>query len=146
MSRINLGRVLIGGLVAGVIINVGEFILNGVLLEEEMNAAMAALNRPPINPSMIIWFVLFSFGLGFMLVWTYAAIRPRFGAGIKTAVCASTLVWGLAYLYPNLFMIIINLFPRNIMVMATVWGLIEIIIAGIAGAWVYTEPDGRLRA
>ena len=45
MSRINLGRVLIGGLVAGIIINVGEFILNGVLLEEEMNAAMAALNR-----------------------------------------------------------------------------------------------------
>ena len=92
---------------------------------------------------MIVWFVLFTFGLGFMLVWTYAAIRPRFGAGIKTAVCASTLVWGLAYLYPNLFMIIINLFPRDMMVMATVWGLIEIIIAGIAGAWVYTEPDGR---
>ena len=145
MSRINLGRVLIGGLVAGIIINVGEFILNGVLLEKEMTAAMAALNRPPVNPSMIVWFVLFTFGLGFMLVWTYAAIRPRFGAGIKTAVCASTLVWGLAYLYPNLFMIIINLFPRDMMVMATVWGLIEIIIAGIAGAWVYTEPDG-LRA
>jgi hypothetical protein len=139
MSRINLTRVLIGGLLAGIIINVSEFILNGVLLEEEMNAAMAALNRPPVDPSMIIWFVLFSFGLGFMLVWTYAAIRPRFGAGIKTAICASTIVWGLAYLYPNLFLIVINLFPRDMMVMATVWGLIEIIVAGIAGAWAYKE-------
>ena len=37
MSRINLGRVAIGGLLAGFIINVGEFILNGVLLEEDMN-------------------------------------------------------------------------------------------------------------
>ena len=36
-------------------------------------------------------------------------------------------------------MIIINLFPRDMMVMATVWGLIEIIIAGIAGAWAYKE-------
>ena len=139
MGRINLGRVAIGGLLAGLIINIGEFILNGVLLEKEMNAAMAALNKPPVDPSMIMWFVLFGFGLGFMLVWTYAAIRPRFGAGVKTAICASTLVWGLACLYPNLFMIIINLFPRNMMVMVTVWALIETIVAGIAGAWAYKE-------
>ena len=108
MSRINLGRVVIGGLLAGLIINVGEFILNGVLLEEEMNAAMAALNRPPVDPSMIIWFVLFSFGFAVILVWTYAAIRPRFGPGIKTAMCASTLCWGLGVLYPNLFFYVMN--------------------------------------
>jgi uncharacterized membrane protein len=99
MGQINLGRVVIGGLLAGLIINVGEFILNGLLLEEQMNAAMAALNKPPINPNMIMFFVLFGFGLGCMLVWTYAAIRPRFGAGVKTAVCASSLVWALSYLY-----------------------------------------------
>lgn len=29
MGRINLGRVVIGGLLAGLIINFGEFILNG---------------------------------------------------------------------------------------------------------------------
>ena len=139
MSRINLGRVLIGGLVAGLIINIGEFILNGVLLAEDMTAAMAALNKPPVDQRMIMWFVLFCFGLGFMLVWTYAAIRPRFGAGIKTAICASTLVWGLAYLYPNLFMIIIDIFPRNITVMGIAWGLGELILAGIAGAWLYKE-------
>jgi hypothetical protein len=139
MSRINLGRVAIGGLLAGLIINVSEAFLNGVLLMEQMNAAMAALNRPPVDGGMVVWFVLFGFGLGFMLVWTYAAIRPRFGAGIKTAICASTLVWGLAYLYPNLFMIIVNLFPRDMMIIVTIWGLVEIILAGIAGAWLYKE-------
>jgi pimeloyl-ACP methyl ester carboxylesterase len=139
MNRINMGRVLIGGLLAGLIINTGEFILNTVLLAEEMNAAMAALNRPPVDDTMIMWFVLFGFGLGVMLVWVYAAIRPRFGAGIKTAVCASALVWGLAYLYPNLFFIITELFPRGMIVLATIWGLVEVTIAGIAGAWVYTE-------
>jgi hypothetical protein len=89
MGRINLARVLIGGFVAGLIINFGEFILNGVLIAEEMNAAMAALNKPPVDPSMIIWFVLFSFGFAFILVWTYAAIRPRFGPGVKTAVAGA---------------------------------------------------------
>jgi pimeloyl-ACP methyl ester carboxylesterase len=139
MNRINMGRVLIGGLLAGLIINFGEFILNGVLLAEEMNEAMKALNKPPISPGMIVWFVLFGFGLGFMLVWVYAAIRPRFGAGIKTAICAAAAVWGLSYLYPNLFMIIIGLFPQGMMVFVTIWGLVEITIAGIAGAWLYKE-------
>lgn len=139
MSRINLGRVVIGGLVAGLIINVGEFILNGVLLMEQMNAAMAAINKPPVDNSMIMLFVLIGFGLGMTLVWTYAAMRPRFGAGVKTAICASMLVWGLGYLYPNLFMIIINIFPRDMMMMATVWGLMEVVVAGIAGAAIYKE-------
>jgi len=139
MSKINLGRVLIGGLVAGLIINISEFILNGVLLAEEMNAAMAALNKPPIDDSMIVWFVLFGFGLGVMLVWVYAAMRPRFGPGPRTAICASALVWGLAYLYPNLFFFIIDIFPRNMLLLATVWGLPEVTIAGIAGAWLYSE-------
>ena len=139
MNRINLGRVVSGGLLAGLIINVGEFVLNGVLIAEEMNTAMAALNRPPIDPSMIIWFVVFSFGFAMILVWTYAAIRPRLGPGIKTAICASTLCWGLGYLYPNLFFYVMNLFPRNMIVLTSIWGLVEVVVAGIAGAWAYKE-------
>jgi pimeloyl-ACP methyl ester carboxylesterase len=139
MNRINMGRVLIGGLLAGLIINFGEFILNGVLLAEEMNEAMKALNKPPISPGMIVWFVLFGFGLGFMLVWVYAAIRPRFGAGMKTAICASTLVWGLSSLFPNLFSIVIEIFPRGMIIFGTIWALVETNLAGIAGAWLYKE-------
>ena len=139
MGRINLGRVLVGGFVAGVLINLGEIILNGVLLGEEMEAAMAALNRPPITPQDIVWFIIFGFGFGFILVWTYAAMRPRFGAGIGTAICAASLCWGLGYLYPNLFFYVMNLFPRNMIILTTLWGLVEVVIAGIAGAWFYKE-------
>jgi pimeloyl-ACP methyl ester carboxylesterase len=139
MGRISLGRVVLGGLLAGLIVNIGEFIFNALLFGEEMNQAMAALNRPPVAESMIVWFVLFGFGLGFMLVWVYAAIRPRFGPGVRTAVCASLAVWGLAYLYPGLFFIVMNLFPRDMMLIGFVWGLGEVVVAGIAGAWLYTE-------
>lgn len=143
MNRINLGRVLMGGFVAGVIINIGEFMLNGVLLAEELNAAFAALNKS-VDNSMIPYFVLMGFGLGFMLVWVYAAIRPRFGAGVRTAICASLTVWGLAYLYPNVFSIVTNMFPRGMVVIMTIWGLGELLIAGVAGAWVYKEPTATL--
>ena len=146
MARINLGRVLIGGLLAGFIINVGEFILNGFLIADEMNAAMAALNRPPIAPAMIVWFVLMSFGFGFMVVWTYAAIRPRFGPGARTAACAAAVCWGLGYLYPNVFSYVMELFPRDMIVYALVWGFVEVMVAGIAGAWVYSEGSEMIAA
>ena len=139
MGSINMGRVVVGGLVAGLLINVSEFILNGVVLGRDMNTAMAALNRPPIDGSMIVWFVLLAFGIGLMAVWVYAAVRPRFGPGVQTAVCASLVVWGLAYLYPNLGTMILGLFPTRLMIIATVWGLAEMLIAGLAGAWIYTE-------
>jgi len=149
MGRINLGRVLVGGLVAGVVLNIGEFILNGVLLGEEMNAAMAALNRPPVGASMIVWFVLFTFGLGFMMVWLYAAIRPRFGPGVGTAMCSASIAWGLAYLYPNLFFLVLGLFPVKLVVIPVIWGFFELLVAGVAGAWAYTEaglPAGAAAA
>jgi pimeloyl-ACP methyl ester carboxylesterase len=139
MGRINMGRVLLGGLLAGLIINISEYILNAVVFADEMNAAMAALNKPPIANSMIVWFVVLGFGIGFMTVWLYAAIRPRFGAGPSTALCAALTIWGLAYLYPNIFIVIMDLFPAKLMVIGTVWGLVEVIVAGVAGSWVYTE-------
>jgi hypothetical protein len=139
MSSINMGRVVVGGLVAGLLINVSEFVLNAVVLVNDMNAAMAALNRPPIDNGMIVWFVLLAFGIGIMAVWVYAAVRPRFGPGVRTAICASLVVWGLAYLYPNVSTIILGLFPTRLMIIATVWGLAEVLVAGVAGAWIYTE-------
>jgi hypothetical protein len=139
MGSINLGRVAVGGLVAGLLINVSEFILNGVVLASDMNAAMAALNKPPVDAGMIFWFVILAFGIGFMAVWVYAAVRPRFGPGVRTAICASLVVWGLAYLYPNVSTAILGLFPTRLMIIATVWGLVEVLVAGVAGAWIYTE-------
>jgi hypothetical protein len=139
MGSINMGRVVVGGLVAGLLINVSEYLLNAVVLANDMTAAMSALNRPAVDNSMIVWFVILAFGIGVMTVWVYAAIRPRFGPGVQTAICASLVIWGLAYLYPNLFMIILGLFPARLMIITTVWGLVELLIAGVAGAWIYTE-------
>ena len=88
MGKINLKGVIIGGLVAGVVLNIVDYILFGVLLKNDMAAAMQALNKPPMADSVIPWFVFLDFLYGIFLVWLYAAIRPRFGAGPATAVKA----------------------------------------------------------
>ena len=148
MGKINTQRVVIGGLLAGLIINISEFILNMMVIGEDMNAAMARLNLPPVGGNAIIVFVAFGFIVGILTVWLYAAIRPRFGAGPKTALIAAAFVWFMAYFYGSIGMGVMGIFPSQLLAIGMVWGLVELLIAGVAGAYLYQEstPTGRAAA
>jgi hypothetical protein len=139
VDRINLGRVVLGGLLAGVVINLGETVLNLVVVAQEMEDSLQARNLPPVGGGAIAGFVILAFLLGIATVWLYAAIRPRFGAGVGTAVCAGAFVWFFAYLYGGVALGLIGLFSAKLVTITTLWGLAEIILAAIAGAWLYHE-------
>ena len=139
MSKINLGRVILGGIVAGIIIDIFEFVLNGMVLADQWKALMASMNLPVMGMNEIIWFNVFGLVLGIVAVWTYAAIRPRFGMGPKTAVYAALLTWVTAYVYGNAMSTIIGMFSMQMTLTLLGVGLIEIIVATIAGAWLYKE-------
>lgn len=136
---INPGSVVKGGLVAGLVINVGEFLLNIPVAGEQMETEMAARNLPPVEAATIGLFVVMCFGLGLFLVWLYAAIRPRFGPGAQTAVCAGLIVWGLAYLWPNIGMVAMGMFSLGLTGIVVLWGLGEVLIAAVLGAYLYQE-------
>lgn len=139
MGQINVGRVVLGGLLAGLVVNIGETILNLVVVAQEMQDALKARNLPELGGGPIAGFVVFAFLLGIGTIWLYAAIRPRFGAGVRTAAIAGVAVWLLAYVYRAIGLVLMGFFPAKVTVVATVWGLAEIILASIAGAWIYTE-------
>jgi hypothetical protein len=139
MGKINIGRVLLGGLLAGVIVNIGETVLNVVVAGQAMETALAARNLPPVGGSAIGGFVVITFLLGVLTVWLYAAIRPRFGPGPGTAVIAALVVWFFAYFHQSAAMVLMGILPAKVMVLGTVWGLVEMVVASIAGAWAYKE-------
>jgi hypothetical protein len=139
MDRINMGRVVLGGLVAGLIINISEFVLNAVVLAQDLADALARRNLPTVGGSAIAMFVVLGFVLGIATIWLYAAIRPRYGAGPRTALCAGAAVWFFAYLYPALGMYVMGMFPGRLMWIGMIWGLVEVLIASVAGAALYRE-------
>ena len=138
MGKINGARVILGGLVAGVIINIFEFFLNGVILEKEMTAAASALGRQ-MGVAQLAMFTAWAFLTGIFAVWLYAAIRPRFGAGPKTAVTAGFAVWCLGYLLSAVTPLALELYPTNIIATLLAVGLVEVIIGTLAGAKIYSE-------
>ena len=139
MNRINVGRVVLGGLLAGLIINIGETLLNAVVLASDMEQLTQARNVPPVGGSAIAGFVTMCFALGIGIVWLYAAIRPRFGAGVGTAVIAGVAVWLLSFGWAIVGDTLMQFIPTNIMGIALVWSLVEVLAGAIAGAWVYKE-------
>ena len=138
-SAINVGKVIAGGLLCGLLINISETILNLAVVSADMTAALKARNLPDIGNGAIIGFVVFAFLLGIGIVWLYAAIRPRFGPGVKTAIIAAVSVWLFAYAYPSFGMVFMGFFPTGLTVFTLVWGLVEVIVGGVAGAWLYSE-------
>ena len=84
-------------------------------------------------------FTLWGFLVGIFAVWLYAGIRPRYGAGPKTAACAGSAVWALGYLLASATTLALKLFPTRLMVIGLAVGLVEVIAGTLAGAWLYRE-------
>ena len=139
MNKINVGRVLLGGLVAGIVISIGNFLLNRVWLRDAMNAEFARLHVSEPGSEFIAKAVVATLILGIAIVYLYAAIRPRFGAGVKTAVCAGLMAWFFVFLYTGVTLSLALRMPMDLTVKRTVWGLIEYAVGAVAGAWLYKE-------
>jgi len=139
MAKINLMGVFVGGIVAGIVINVFEFVLNGIILANQWPAIMSSLNRPNLGMHQIIAFNVLGFVMGFAAVWTYAAIRPRFGAGPRTALAAALLTWVTAYILVDAMPTIMGVFPMQVTLLLISAGFVEIIVATLAGAYFYKE-------
>src|SRR5207244_3093753 len=132
-------RVLLGGLVAGVILNAGEWLLNGVVLKSTMDAFFKKCGIPQPGNNFLVIAIAITFVLGIVIVLGYAAIRPRFGPGPKTAIIAALFAWFGVYLYQNVIGLGLQIVPVNAVAIALVWGLVEYIIAAMIGAALYAE-------
>jgi len=138
MGKINLGRVILGGLLAGLIISISEYVLNTYVMADDTSELLQRLGLAEIGTNQIIGFIVLTFVLGIVMIWLYAAIRPRFGAGVKTAIIAAVVVW-IFGLLAGLSDVIVGLIPAGTLVLPAIWGLVETIVAAVAGAWVYQE-------
>jgi hypothetical protein len=139
MNNINMGRVVLGGLLAGLVLNVGEFLLNEKVLGAQMKDFMTKHNFPEPGGNFLVIAIGLTFVLGIVIVLGYACIRPRLGAGVKTAIIAGLFAWFGIYFYSGIINGVLAGIPMGTMAMVLVWGLVEYAVAAVAGAWLYTE-------
>lgn len=139
MHGIDLKRVALGGTAAGLVLDAGEYLLHAVVLEPAWRAARQARELGGYGPGEVAISAGMMLLLGFVLVWVYAAMRPRFGPGGRTALRAGFLIWVLAWLWPFLANLVWHFLPTELLLLAIAWGFFEIMVAALVGARIYRE-------
>jgi hypothetical protein len=137
----NFSKIVVGGLVAGVVMNIGDFLVNTQILAADNTAFLQRLNLDPAAmeslSGMLPWIVV-DLLMGVLLVWTYAAIRPRFGPGVSTAIIAGLIPFiGVTLILGGFTSM--GVFTTSMFIKGSIAALVNISIGSVAGAWVYTE-------
>jgi hypothetical protein len=140
MGKINVGRLILGGIVAGIVGDILDYPVDGMWLSKMWADQMSSLGRPEFSNNQILLFMLTGIFVGIVSIWVYAAIRPRFGAGVKTAIYAGIAVWIASTLLPNFaLMWVTRFFNGHLTGYTTLGALFEIVIGTIVGAALYKE-------
>ena len=138
MGKMNWVRVLLCGVLTG-----GIWYLLALLVfvfalgETEFVTAVEATARPTFAGPLSFFLHL---GLGIWTIWLYAAIRPRFGPGPKTAVLTGFALWIVGVLVDAMkFSMGFIPLPIGALLAPVAAGLPIIVLATVAGAWLYQE-------
>jgi hypothetical protein len=141
MGKINWIRVLLGGLVAGVVFNVFYFAVYGLVVGRSLSATLQAVGQPmQATVGTTVVMVVASLLGGIVIIWLYAAIRPRYGPGPGTAALAGVAAGLLAGVLPDIgWGLMLRLIPARVWVGDAVFTLVVSVIASLLGAWIYKE-------
>jgi hypothetical protein len=144
MGKINWGRVILGGIVAGIVAAVllGVPWLVGSARWAPVVQPHVAVIEPGQsipNSGFLVSSTIAGFALAIVMIWLYAAIRPRYGPGPKTATIAGLALYLFA-VGSDAIWIPMTGFPKEAAVEMIVGCLPIFIIAAIAGAAIYKEP------
>src|SRR4051812_32832828 len=142
MQKINMRRVLVGGLIAGAVLCAIDVAMYGAVLKAPMAVAWKAVGRPAMTDTQrdleVPLSLLFDFAAGVVLMWVYAAIRPRFGGGAVTALRAGLATWLFASILCAGFSAQ-GIMPPGVLIITTLVLLAEYPLAVVIGARFYSE-------
>jgi hypothetical protein len=139
---INTSKVLAAGLAAGVVANIVGFVGFGMLLgpgfEAEAVAVAPVLLGRGMSGGAIATNVILTFVVGILLVWLYAAMRPRFGPGMKTATYAALAVWVCGFVF-HIDWQLVGLMTSATYALASVVAFIQVFASAAVGGMMYQE-------
>ena len=136
MSRLNIARIVTGGVLAGLVliaVNAAAQFVLGQRVADDMNRWMpgAAARMEPAGPTVVAIGVIMKILIGTILVWLYAVARPALGRGPTAASRIAFVVWLLGAIF-------FSDFPLTGMSSWTTYAIVEALqlVAFLAAAWV----------
>jgi hypothetical protein len=148
MGTINLKRVVVAGLAAGVVFFLTDAVADELVVGNEIRAGLRAIGKPEPQESaaMFAYLLWFCSIFGIALVWLYAAIRPRFGPGPGTAIRAGLAAWFFFGVIDALGWAPLGFVPVRVYLIGNVAWVIQTLLAATVGGWLYREETASSAA
>lgn len=144
MGKVNFGKLVAGSILAGIVMNICDYVSNNLILATDWehiarirNVDMADMS----STTALVTYIVVDLLLGFLVVWTYAAIRPRLGRGPGTAVIAGFMVFAAQALLMASYAV--SFLTWDVLIRGGLLMLVTALAGALSGAWVYGE-DGDM--
>jgi len=140
MVQIKWGRVVLCGVVTGVVWGALAAVVLPLVGQDFLAAIPIGNPFSPLQPGLVAIYGLLWVVMGVWMMWLYAAIRPRYGPGPKTAAVAALAVW-LSGALVDLDWVNSGLTPLafGALLVPLAVALPAHIAATLLGAWQYKE-------
>lgn len=147
MGKINWRRVVLGGMLSGVVLIVLVTVSTALFVgRQAVRTALRALQPSTSGSAAPLFFLCVLFVLGMLMTWWYAVIRPLFGPGPKAAAIAGFAIWVTA-----IWLGLVGFAFKGLALGEPYWlppgpllpilYLVIMVASTMAGAWVYKEPQ-----
>ena len=143
---VNTSKVVVGGIAAGVVITVIDFISNmfilGARMTADANAFKAGLgdDMAAMSGMAIAGYTIMNLVVGMLLIWTYAGIRPRFGPGPRTASYVALIFFTFGLILTSNYMVMGIMSQGLWLTYGAIW-LVNLLVATYVGAMLYKEDN-----
>jgi len=132
-----LQKLLVATVVLGVVWNVLDFVVHGMILSGSYYSQLTALFRQDVP---IAWFVIGDFIAAFVFVWIFDRLSGGFGGGPKGGATyglyAGILVNFPTWIFAHLLYVG---FPYGLAWIWTIYGIIAFVIAGAVTGTMYKK-------
>ena len=136
----NWKRIILGGVLAGLVMNVLDALTEMLVLGErykQLQEAGVFLKEPRL-PFVPIW-ILGLFAAGVVAAWFYAAVRPRLGPGPRTALLVGLCLGLLAHVPYNVTHAAWGMQGRFMPLVWMLGGMLQLVVGTLVAGWVYKE-------
>ena len=141
MGTIKIAGVVAGGLLAGAIWQIVSFVWVTFVLAEELEAILRRFNASALPPQSFLVHLTTALAGGVLLVWLYAAMRSRFGWGLRSALIAGFVVWLFSFVTFMATAVVMNMFSRRLAFLAGLGGMIATSLATFVGTSAYKDNE-----
>jgi hypothetical protein len=126
-------RILLAAGAVFVAVQLLEFVLNALFMKAA-NQQLEGLWRPDMESK--IW-LMYVFGAFVALLFTFIFVKGREGKGLAEGVRYGLIMWMFVTVPMNVAWWVMLPIPHSVMVRWTLFGLLEMVVAGILVAVIY---------